>query len=462
MIYVDDFKMSGPVEAMKKMWVELRKTIDIEQEPEVGHFLGCRHSIREVTLPNGNKARMMTYDTSDFLKSCVERYEELAKGIMPGQLKTVSTPFVAEDTKRANARTPSNLNKIHEQEGCEDPGMEIPAKSEVRWKCPWCRYCGQESSSKMEEQIKPKKAKARANQKGEQKYTPDHDDIEYAKEVEKAKEEAAMHTSNSIDDNTPGKMKGIAARVLMKVLYGARIARPDLLRAVCALSRHIMKWSVHWDQKLHRIMSYISSTLDLKQFGWVGDSSDELEPHVYADADLAGCEDTLKATSGVCVIIRGPNTVYPIAMGSKGQSCQSLSTPEAEIMAAAYALKQYGIPASMLWGEYLLKRDDMSEPLTVLHEDNQSMTKVMKTGKNPTMRYMSRTHGLNIAWMSTVFDQDYMELVYEKTDRMAADIFTKAFSGAEPWRKACALISVATETELQDVMRAEATEEGEE
>ena len=54
-----------------------------------------------------------------------------------------------------------------------------------------------------------------------------------------------------------------------------------------------------------------------------------------------------------------------------------------------------------------------------------------------------------------------MELLYEKTDRMAADIFTKAFTGGEPWRKACALINVATVNDLEDIMRAEAEEEGE-
>ena len=52
----------------------------------------------------------------------------------------------------------------------------------------------------------------------------------------------------------PGVLADIAAKVLMKVLYGARMARFDLLRAVCSLACSITKWDKDCDRKLHRLM----------------------------------------------------------------------------------------------------------------------------------------------------------------------------------------------------------------
>ena len=39
-----------------------------------------------------------------------------------------------------------------------------------------------------------------------------------------------------------GALAPVALRVLMKVLYCARMARPDLLRATCVLARRVTKW----------------------------------------------------------------------------------------------------------------------------------------------------------------------------------------------------------------------------
>eukprot|EP00959_Pyramimonas_sp_CCMP1952_P130157 2721307-Pyramimonas_sp.AAC.1 len=38
-------------------------------------------------------------------------------------------------------------------------------------------------------------------------------------------------------------LQSIAARVLMKISYGARIARNDLLRATCTVASCVAKWT---------------------------------------------------------------------------------------------------------------------------------------------------------------------------------------------------------------------------
>ena len=41
----------------------------------------------------------------------------------------------------------------------------------------------------------------------------------------------------------PGRLKSIAAKILMKLFYAARLARFDLLRAIANLARYITKWT---------------------------------------------------------------------------------------------------------------------------------------------------------------------------------------------------------------------------
>ena len=77
----------------------------------------------------------------------------------------------------------------------------------------------------------------------------------------------------------------------------------------------------------------------------------------------------------------------------------------------------------------------------IFHEDNQAMICVCKTGKNPTMRHVGRTHKVDIAWLHERFQETAFELIYETTDKQAADIFTKGFTDIVKWRHACSLIS---------------------
>merc|ERR1711884_633594 len=95
------------------------------------------------------------------------------------------------------------------------------------------------------------------------------------------------------DDGTtepPGTQAPIAAKVLMKVFYGARYCRPDLLRAITFLACCMTKWPADCDRRLHRLRCYLSCTLDHIQMGWIGDKLEDLRLHIYSDADFAGCQ----------------------------------------------------------------------------------------------------------------------------------------------------------------------------
>eukprot|EP00969_Alexandrium_andersonii_P361728 15458193-Alexandrium_andersonii.AAC.1 len=65
--------------------------------------------------------------------------------------------------------------------------------------------------------------------------------------------------------------------------------------------------------------------------GWVGDQFEEIEPHVFVDADFAGCVESLRSTSGAHLHLLGPHSSFPLAGLSKRPGCVSHSTPEAEL-----------------------------------------------------------------------------------------------------------------------------------
>ena len=48
-----------------------------------------------------------------------------------------------------------------------------------------------------------------------------------------------------------GKLSTVALKVIMKVMYAARLARFDLLRSVCDLARYLTKWTAEHDQRLN-------------------------------------------------------------------------------------------------------------------------------------------------------------------------------------------------------------------
>ena len=94
------------------------------------------------------------------------------------------------------------------------------------------------------------------------------------------------------NDTKEGLLAPIACKVLMQVLYGARLARFDLLRTIAASASKITKWDAVCDRMLHRLVCYINSSLDYKLKGHIGDSSGNLNLTLYSDADFACCLDT--------------------------------------------------------------------------------------------------------------------------------------------------------------------------
>ncbi len=174
----------------------------------------------------------------------------------------------------------------------------------------------------------------------------------------------------------------------MNILYGARLARWDLLNIVQLLASRVNKWSDGCDRALHRLMCYIHHTSDRVLRGYVGGKADSVSLRLYADADFAGDRPKFKSTSGVLLALIDDNTCFPLCAKSAKHTCVAHSTVEAEMVAANTAVRTVGIPSLGVW-ESALKRHAVLN----LIEDNESTYQIIKIRKNPTMRHLTRTHG---------------------------------------------------------------------
>ena len=352
-IYVDDLKLAGPEENLTKGWEMLRSKLNIEPETDLGLYLGCILSKGSSKLHDGTPVSTMTYDMEGLLKLSVERYLDIVG--KDTKLKHVSTPSLPEETKKHKSRAP------------------CPGNPKKKVSCPWCSH----------------------------EFDPD------APEFYKP---GTTGEDVSPGESARGALAPHAASVLMKLLYAARIARFDLLRSINSLARNVTKWTVDDDAKLYHLMCYVNSSLSKRMTGWVGNKFDDLSLSLFADADFAGCAQTLRSTSGSHMHIQGKQTRFPLSGGSKRQGCVSHSTPEAEIVAADVTLRTMGLPALSIW-ETLTGRS----PKLLFHDDNQGMIGVVRSGRNPTMRHLERTHGIAITSLHEHFTRENYVLMYEVT-----------------------------------------------
>ncbi len=353
-VYVDDFKLSGPDANLAKGWDLIQKGIATDKPHKPDIFLGCKHEESVQTSPwTGKQVRVLTYNMESFLADAVAKYSVLSGGLA---LRRVNTPFL------------------------EDAEPPLTANTEA---------------------VKPGGGSAMA--------------------------------SEALPE---GELKHCCASVLMKLLYAARMCRYDLLHAIGRLACLITRWDSHCDRMLHRLMCYVNSTLHVRKVAWVGEGAATIGVHLYADADFAGCKRTGRSTSGAFLCMGGNDTFFPLQAVSRKQSAVSHSTPEAEIVAADTALRMIGVPSLPLW-DTILER----EALCVFHEDNAAMIQVCRTGKNPTMRYMGRTHRVSVHWLHEVFKERWLDLVKTGTHFMRADIFTKGFETLDKWTHALHLIN---------------------
>ena len=108
-------------------------------------------------------------------------------------------------------------------------------------------------------------------------------------------------------------------------------------------------------------------------------------------------------------------------------------------MAADDVVRTLGIPALDMWEVVFNRKLSIK-----FHEDNQACLHVIRTGRNPTMRHITRTHGVNTAWLHERVRADTIQPAYIESQHQVADIFTKAFTSVPTFLRVRTLIQIVS------------------
>jgi hypothetical protein len=215
------------------------------------------------------------------------------------------------------------------------------------------------------------------------------------------------------DPAEAAQMKAVPYReAIGSLMYASVATRPDITFAVSTLSQFLDNpGPAHWDA-VKRIFRYLAGTKTLT-LTYGGERHDLVG---YTDADGASQEHR-RAISGSAFLIDGGT----ISWSSRKQELVTLSTAEAEYVAATHAAKE-GIWLRRFIGELF---PPIPSP-TTLHCDNQAACKMATTDN-----FHARTKHIDIRYhfIRQTIEDGTFDITYCPTDDMTADALTKALPG---------------------------------
>jgi hypothetical protein len=221
------------------------------------------------------------------------------------------------------------------------------------------------------------------------------------------------HLRPMSDDDKPCPPDVNMPSVVGALQYIACGTRPDIAAAVNQLAIHQSRPSeLHW-RAAKRVLKYLYTTRAIG-IEYLRDGPRQIIS--YADADFANDETTRRSVTGYVVFFAGG----PVAWKSKRQTLVTLSTAEAELVAAS-ALTQFLSHYKVLLEELGDKQDTVA-----IYEDNRAVLN-MCSGDG----YLSqRTKHIDIRGRH-VIEQcrgGAIKLAYVRSEENVADVLTKPLS----------------------------------
>ena len=192
------------------------------------------------------------------------------------------------------------------------------------------------------------------------------------------------------------------------IMYAMICTRPDIAFAVGVVSRYMSNLGKkHWEA-VKGIMRYLNGTRDVCIcFGSKGTCVEG-----YTDADYAGDMDKRRSTSGYVFMFTGG----AVSWRSRLQDCTSMSTTEAEYIAASEACKE------AIWLARLVRDLGITVEMPTLHCDSQS---AIMLAKNPVFHAKTKHIDVKYHFIRDMLEDKLMELVKVHTDDNPADLMTK-------------------------------------
>ena len=197
------------------------------------------------------------------------------------------------------------------------------------------------------------------------------------------------------------------------LMYAAVGTRPDISFAVGQVARFCDNpGSAHWEA-VKRIFCYLKGTRD----HWLVYGEKEHSISGYTDADGMSNEDR-HAISGYAFLIDGG----AVSWSSKRQSIVTLSTAEAEYVAATHAAKE------AVWlREFISEIYKPQDPMT-LYSDSQS---AIALARNEQFHARTKHIDIRFHFIRYIIEAGKIVIDYCPTEDMVADTFTKALPSAK-------------------------------
>ena len=246
----------------------------------------------------------------------------------------------------------------------------------------------------------------------------------------------------------PGKYAESCAHHLMKLLYGARMARCEIIVAITRLARKIAKWTLDCDRRLEKLFDFLHSHIAIALCGSLSsDDRETVEIHAWPDADLGGNKlADSKSTSGRFIELVAPSSdgrSFPLHWATHSQGSTSNSTPEAETVSLSDCARADALPLQDLFALILNRPVKL-----VFHEDNTTTIGVVNKGYSPALRYLARTQRTAIGFLHEIFHVHNKSIVgeivlqYGETSTHKGDHFTKEVDSVEKFRAACRRLGI--------------------
>ncbi|KAJ0726248.1 putative RNA-directed DNA polymerase [Helianthus annuus] len=198
------------------------------------------------------------------------------------------------------------------------------------------------------------------------------------------------------------------ASAVGSLMYAMVCTRPDIAHAVGVVSRFMSNpGREHWEA-VKWVLRYLKGT---SKMGMRFKGKDVVLKG-YTDADLGGCKDTFKSTTGYVFTAGGT----AVSWMSKLQKSVALSTTEAEYMAVAEASKE------LVWLKAFLKELGKNQADYPLYCDNES---AVKLAKNPVYHGKTKHIGMRYHFVRGLISEGLISLKNVPGAKNPADMFTK-------------------------------------
>ncbi|KAG5867541.1 hypothetical protein JTB14_003239 [Gonioctena quinquepunctata] len=166
----------------------------------------------------------------------------------------------------------------------------------------------------------------------------------------------------------------------------------------------------HWNA-VKRIIRYLNATSEL---GIHYSKEEQLQLSGFSDSDYASDKDTRKSTTGyIFKLCNGA-----VTWSSKRQHAVTLSTTEAEYVAACQATKE------AIWIRRLM--NDIGESVSMATPSNIDNQSAIKLIHNPEFHNRTKHVDIQFHFVREKFQDSEIEPVYVSTKLQEADLLTKA------------------------------------